>query len=60
MAVPMEYYNIEDEKEHDQQERQLQLPHRKYQGRCYTLTHAHLSQERGRPQGQTLKIAGQI
>ena len=56
----MEYYNIEDEKDHAQQERQFQLHHRKYQGWCRTLTHAHLSQERGRPQGQTLKIAGQI
>jgi hypothetical protein len=60
-SVPMEYYNIEDEEEHDEQEGQLpQLSHRKRQGRCHSLTHAHLLEEGGRQEGPPLKIAGQI
>lgn len=60
-SVPMEYYNIEDEKEHDEQEGQLpQLSHWKRQRRCHSLTHAHLLEEGGRQEGPSLEIACQI
>lgn len=58
MDDKMEHYNIENEKEHDQQEGQLsQLSHWQSQRRLHARTYAHLSQEGGRPQRTSWKIA---